>query len=94
MRLKNLADAIKVRKRIMNFEYQTDKKDKNGDPVKKKISGMVGAEKIRIPGIGRDLYLCVLKKFNGSIAMMMITSMEIGNNDDMVKVFAKYSSRW
>ena len=91
VRMKTLADIIKTRKRITYFEYKTDK---NWEKIKQKISARVWYEKIIIPWIKEELTLCVLKKLNGQLSMMMITNKDIKNNTDVVEVFSKYSSRW
>jgi hypothetical protein len=41
-----------------------------------------------------ELTLCVLKKWNWELSMMMITNINIENNDEVIKVFSKYSCRW
>ena len=56
--------------------------------------GRVWYEDIRIPWINAKLYLCVLKKLNWELSMMMITNKEIENIDNVIEVFSKYSSRW
>jgi len=91
IKMKTLADIVKTRKRITYVEYKTDK---NWEKIKQKISARVWYEKIRIPWIKEELTLCVLKKLNGQLSMMMITNKEIRNNTDVVEVFSKYSSRW
>jgi hypothetical protein len=85
--IKALADLIKTRSRIIEFEYK--EKDK-----KIKIKWRVGFEKIKIPWIEEELSLCVLKKQNWYLGMMLITNMEVENNEDVIKVFSKYSCRW
>ncbi len=103
IKLKTLAENIKTRKRITYFEYKTVKnneknkwKNSNRNTTKKKIklSWRVWFEKIKISGIKEELTLCVLKKLNWELSMMMITNMKIENNTDVVKVFSKYSCRW
>lgn len=89
--MKSLADIIKTRKRVTFFEY---KLDKNKEKRKVKISWLIWYEKIKIAWIKEELTLCILKKLNWELSMMMITSMDINNNDDVVKVFSKYSCRW
>lgn len=89
--LKSFADIIKTRKRITFFEYKIDKNNKKR---KIKISWRVWFEKIKISWIKQELTLCVLKKLNWKLSMMMITNMKVENNTDVVKVFSKYSSRW
>ena len=91
VKMKILADNIKTRKRITYFEY---KLDKNKEKRKVKISARVWYEKIKISWIKEELTLCVLKKLNWEISMMMLTNMKVENNTDVVKVFSKYSSRW
>lgn len=89
--LKTFADMIKTRKRVTFFEYKIDKKK-----VKKKIkiTWRVWYEKIKIAWIKEELTLCVLKRLNWKIWLMIITNLKIENNTDAVKVFSKYSSRW
>lgn len=89
--MKTLADNIKTRKRITYFEYKIDQ---NNNKRKIKMSWRIWYEKIKIAWINEELTLCVLKKLNWQLSMMMITNMEINNNTDVVKVFSKYSSRW
>jgi len=89
--MKTLADIIKTRKRITYFEYQTAK---NWEKIKQKLSGRIWCEEIKIPWINEKLYLCVLKKLNWELSMMMITNKEIKSNNDIVEIFSKYSSRW
>lgn len=89
--LKSFADMIKTRKRITYFEYKVDK---NNQKRKVKISWRIWYEKIKIAWIKEELTLCVLKKLNGQLSMMMLTNMDVENNTDAVKVFSKYSSRW
>ena len=91
VKIKTLADNIKTRKRITYFEYKIDK---NKEKRKVKISARIWYEKIKIAWIKEELTLCVLKKLNWSLSMMMLTNMKIENNTDVVKVFSKYSSRW
>ena len=91
---KTLADMIKTRKRITFFEYKVNKKDKNKEKKKIKICWRIWYEKIKIAWIKEKLTLCVLKKLSWELSMMMLTNMKIENNDDVVKVFSKYSSRW
>lgn len=90
-KMKTLADIVKTRKRITYFEYKINK---NKEKRKVKISARVWFEKIRIAWIKEELTLCVLKKLNWQLSMMMITNMEIKDNTDVIKVFSKYSSRW
>lgn len=89
--LKSFADIIKTRKRVTYFEYKVDK---NNQKKKIKLNWRVWYEKIKIEWIKEELTLCVLKKLNWELSMMMITNMKIDNNTDAVKVFSKYSSRW
>lgn len=89
--IKSLSDQIKTRKRITFFEYKIHK---NKEKQKVKISWRIWFEKIKIAWIQEELTLCVLKKLNWELSMMMITNMNIQNNDDVVKVFSKYSCRW
>ena len=91
VRMKTLADNIKTRKRITYLEYKIDK---NKWKRKVKISARVWYEKIKLVWIKEELTLCVLKKLNWSLSMMMLTNMDIKDNTDVVKVFSKYSSRW
>ncbi len=91
IKLKTLAENIKTRKRITYFEYKTDK---NKTKKKLKLSWRIWYENIQIAWIKEKLTLCVLKKLNWEISMMMITNMKIENNDDVIKVFSKYSCRW
>jgi len=91
VRMKILEDNIKTRKRITYFEYKIDK---NKEKRKVKISARVWYEKIKLVWIKEELTLCVLKKLNWSLSMMMLTNMDIKDNTDVVKVFSKYSSRW
>jgi len=91
VKMKTLADNIKTRKRITYFEYKINK---NNEKRKVKINARVWYEKIKIAWIQEELTLCVLKKLNWQLSMMMITNMKIENNTDVVKVFSKYSSRW
>ena len=91
VKMKTLADNIKTRKRITYFEYKIDK---NKEKRKVKISARVWYEKIKIAWIKGELTLCVLKKLNWSLSMMMLTNMKIKDNTDVVKIFSKYSSRW
>jgi len=86
VRMKTLADMIKTRKRITYFEYKQTKKQK--------ICWRIWFEKIKIPWIEEELTLCVLKKLSWKLSMMMITNMEIKDNNDVLKVFSKYSCRW
>ena len=85
MRLKELADKIRTRKRVTFFEYKGWEKNR-------KIKAKVWYEKIKI--WWKELILCVLKKLNWELSMMMITNIEVKNNTDVVKIFSKYSSRW
>lgn len=89
--IKSLSDIIKTRKRITYFEYKVDK---NNQKRKVKINWRVWFEKIKISWISEELTLCVLKKLNGQLSMMMITNMDIKDNTDAVKIFSKYSCRW
>lgn len=89
--LKTFADMIKTRKRVTFFEYKVDK---NKEEKKVRISWRVWYEKIKIAWIKEELTLCVLKRLNWKIWIMIITNMKIENNTDAVKVFSKYSSRW
>lgn len=89
--LKTFADMIKTRKRVTFFEYKVDK---NNNKKKTKICWRVWYEKIKIAWIKEELTLCVLKKLNWKISMMIITNIKIESNTDVVKVFSKYSSRW
>jgi len=91
VRMKTLADNIKTRKRITYLEYKIDK---NKWKRKVKISARVWYEKIKLVWIKEELTLCVLKKLNWSLSMMMLTNMDIKDNTDVVKVFSKYSNRW
>ena len=91
VKMKVLSDQIKTRKRITYFEYKTLK---SWEKRKIKIRARVWFEKIKIAWIKEELTLCVLKKLNWKLSMMMITNMKIENNTDVVKVFSKYSSRW
>lgn len=89
--LKTFADMIKTRKRVTFFEYKVDK---NKVKKKVKICGRVWYEKIKIAWIKEELTLCVLKKLNWKIWIMIITNMKVKDTTDAVKVFSKYSSRW
>lgn len=89
--MKTLADMIKTRKRITYFEYKIDR---NKEKRKMKISARVWFEKIKLSWIDQEFTLCVLTKLNWQLSMMMLTNMEIKNNDDVVQLFSKYSSRW
>jgi len=91
VKIKTLADNIKTRKKITYFEYKIDK---NKEKRKIKQYSRVGFERIKIPWIKEELTLCVLKKLNWAVSMMMLTNMDIKTNNDVVKVFSKYSSRW
>jgi len=85
--MKTLWDLIKVRSRIISFEYKEREKIKQ-------LSWKVWYEKIEIEWIKEELTLCVLKKWNWELSMMMITNLEIKDNTDVLKVFSKYSCRW
>jgi len=89
--LKTFADMIKTRKRVTFFEYKVAK---NKEKKKVRICWRVWYEKIKIAWIKEELTLCVLKKLNWKIWVMILTNMKIENNTDAVKVFSKYSSRW
>ena len=89
--MKTLADLIKTRKRISYFEYKINK---NKEKRKVKINALVWYEKIKIAWIKEELTLCVLKKLNWQLSMMMLTNMKIESNTDVVKVFSKYTCRW
>lgn len=91
IRMKVLSDQIKTRKRITYFEYKTAK---NWEKRKTKISARVWFEKVNIAWIKENLTLCVLKKLNWSLSMMILTNIKIKDNTDVVKVFSKYSCRW
>lgn len=91
IKMKTLADIIKTRKRITYFEYQTSR---NWEKIKQSFKANIWYEEIKIPWIKEKLYLCVLKKLSWELSMMMITNKEIKNNDDVIEVFSKYSSRW
>lgn len=89
--MKTLADQMKTRKRITYFEY---KQTKNHTKKKQKICARVWYEKITIPWVEGEITLCVLKKLNGQLSMMMLTNKEVNSNTDVVSVFSQYSSRW
>lgn len=91
VKMKTLADNIKTRKRITYFEYKINK---NKEKRKVKISARIWYEKIKLTWINEELTLCVLKKLNWDLSMMMLTNMKIENKTDVVKIFSKYSSRW
>jgi hypothetical protein len=63
-----------------------------------KMSWRIWYERIKLSKelwwVKEELTLCVLKKLNWELAIMMLTNMEIRSNEDVVKVFSKYSSRW
>ena len=68
-----------------NEEQNREKQEKENQ----RMYGRVWYEDIRIPWINAKLYLCVLKKLNWELSMMMITNKEIKNYDDVIEVFSK-----
>jgi hypothetical protein len=68
---------MKTRKRITFFEYKVSKKSKNKEKKKVRICWKVWFEKIKIGWIREEITLCVLKKLNWQLSMIMLTNMKV-----------------
>jgi len=82
-RLAQVASSVRAGKHKVKLTYQG-----------KTLLARVGYTRIRIPGMEKEYALVVLKKYNGEVAMMLLTSLQVDSVEDALYVCDCYGKRW